>query len=87
LQLPSILDVKAAAALQQQFLNRRGTALQVDASQVERLGGLCLQVLLAAQAAWAADGEALVYDGSSPELLSGLDVFGVKPDALTYRKG
>jgi chemotaxis protein CheX len=87
LQLPPILDLKAASALQQQFLSRRGAALQVDASQVERLGGLCLQVLLAAQAAWAADGEALIYDGPSPELLAGLDVFGVKPDALNYQKG
>jgi chemotaxis protein CheX len=87
LQLPSILDVKAAAALQQQFLERRGTALQVDASHVERLGGLCLQVLLAAQAAWAADGESLDYDRPSPELLAGLGGFGVKPDSLTYRKG
>jgi chemotaxis protein CheX len=87
LQLPNILDVKAASALQQQFLNRRGNPLQVDASQVERLGGLCLQVLLAAQAAWAADGETLSYEGPSPELLAGLDVFGVKPDALIFQKG
>ncbi len=79
--------MKAAAALQQQFLARRGTAVRVDASRVERLGGLCLQVLLAAAAAWAADRQPLEYDTLSQELRSGLGVFGVKPDALTYRKG
>jgi chemotaxis protein CheX len=87
LQLPAVLDVKAASALQQQFLDRRGTALQVDASRVERLGGLCLQVLLAAQAAWTADRQALVFENPSHELRAGLGAFGVAPDALTYREG
>jgi chemotaxis protein CheX len=87
LQLPSVLDVKAASALQRQFLARRGAALQVDASHVERVGGLCLQVLLAAQAAWANDRQVLVFANPSQELRAGLDAFGVKPDALTYREG
>jgi chemotaxis protein CheX len=87
LQLPSVLDVKAASALQQQFIDRRGTALHIDASRVERIGGLCLQVLLAAQAAWSTDQQALVFDNPSQELRAGLTAFGVAPDALTYQEG
>ena len=85
-QLPSVLDLNAASVLRDQFIGRRGSALQVDASRVERLGGLCLQVLIAAQAAWAEDRHELTYDQVSSELQAGLDVFGLAPRALNYRE-
>jgi chemotaxis protein CheX len=81
-----VLDLNAASGLREQFIGRRGTALRVDASQVERLGGLCLQVLLAARAAWAEDHQELRFDDLSSELQSGLDVFGVSAPALNYRE-
>ncbi|RRN60648.1 STAS domain-containing protein, partial [Caulobacter sp. 602-1] len=56
--LPETLDLKAAAPLKAAFLERRGTAITVEADQVRRLGGLCLQVLLAARKAWDQDGQA-----------------------------
>ena len=85
-QLPSVLDLNAASVLREHFIGRRGSALRVDASRVERLGGLCLQVLIAAQAAWAEDRHDLVFDDVSSELQAGLDVFGVLPLALNYRE-
>jgi chemotaxis protein CheX len=57
--LPAVLDIRAAAPLQAEILASRGQPLTLDASAVERLGGLCLQVLLSARATWAADGQAL----------------------------
>lgn len=54
--LPAVLDLGAAAPLRLLLLAGRGMALAVNASGVRQMGGLCLQVLLAAQAAWQADG-------------------------------
>jgi chemotaxis protein CheX len=57
LDLPVILDLKAAGPLKADIQTHAGVALDVDASKVERLGGLCLQVLVAAAAAWRAGGQ------------------------------
>ncbi len=56
MQLPQILDLGAASPLWSSLNGQRGQPLHLDASEVERIGGLCLQVLLAAQAQWRADG-------------------------------
>lgn len=58
LELAPALDLTAAAPLRAELQSRRGQDLEVDGAAVERLGGLCLQVLLAADAAWAEDGHA-----------------------------
>ena len=54
--LPDVLDLNAAELLKAELLALRGHPLTLDASAVERLGGLCLQVLLSARKTWAADG-------------------------------
>jgi chemotaxis protein CheX len=59
LQLPAILDLSAAAPLAEKFLRLRGQPVTVDASQVERLGGLCLQLRLDVTGRSAAFDEAL----------------------------
>jgi chemotaxis protein CheX len=56
LRLEPVLDLSAAERLHAQLLARRGQPLAIDASQVERLGGLSLQVLLSARNTWQADG-------------------------------
>ncbi len=56
LELPGVLDLAAAAPLLAELRAHRGGALTLDGSNVQRLGGLCLQVLLAAHEAWRADG-------------------------------
>jgi len=65
LKLPASLDVKAAAPLAQEFIARRGQDLWIDASEVQRVGAQCLQVLLAARRRWDADGHALRFDAPS----------------------
>lgn len=65
LRLPAVLDLGAAKPLWRDLCAARGRALRVDASQVERLGGLCLQVLLAAHASWRADGQAFAIENVS----------------------
>lgn len=55
MQLAPTLDLAAAAPLCTELRAARGRPIEIDASSVERLGGLCLQVLLAAGRAWRAE--------------------------------
>jgi len=71
MQLPDNLDLKAAGPLREALLGARGAALQVDASAVRRLGGLCLQVLLSAEATWATDGHDFVISPASAAFAEG----------------
>ncbi|RZJ31130.1 MAG: STAS domain-containing protein [Brevundimonas sp.] len=80
--LPSVLDIRAAGPLQAELLGLRGQPVTLDASAVERLGGLCLQVLLSARATWAADGQDLtVTTGDDTAFLDQWAAFGAAPFA------
>ena len=65
LQLEPVLDLGAAERLHGQLMGLRGAPLDINASQVERLGGLCLQVLLSARDTWRADGQTAVISQPS----------------------
>lgn len=72
------LDLKAAAPLQAEILTRRGQALEIDASSVQRLGGLCLTVLLSAQRTWCDDALPLHVINRSPAFDEALSLFGAR---------
>jgi len=76
LKLDAVLDLKAAAPLQAALLARRGHPLEIDASAVQRLGGLCLQVLLSAQKTWADDGGVFHLGRGSEAFSEALRLFG-----------
>lgn len=84
LELPPVLDLVAAPALLDLFLQRRGQNITIDAGQVQRLGGQCLQVLLAACAAWEADGHELQLGNSSEDFTAALELMGASPEELTH---
>ena len=86
LALPPILDLTAASTLLENFLTLRGRPLSLNAADVQRLGGQCLQVLLAARAAWAADEQDLHLGDCSEDFLAALGLLGVAPKTLTYCK-
>jgi chemotaxis protein CheX len=65
LQLEPVLDLGAAERLHARLTELRGQPLDIDASQVERLGGLCLQVLISARNTWHADGNSAVIGQTS----------------------
>jgi len=79
--LGAILDYRAAAPLRDAFLERRGAPLHVDASQVEQMSALCLQVLLAARLAWRRDGVPFECSPRSPAFETSIAAFDAK-DAL-----
>lgn len=71
MKLAPVLDLSAATSLSDALKAARGQPLEVDASEVERLGGLCLQVLAAAQAQWRADGAPFSIARPSEAFLQG----------------
>ncbi|KQW82654.1 STAS domain-containing protein [Brevundimonas sp. Root1279] len=75
-QLPAVLDIQQAGPLREQLLGLRGQAVIVDGSAVERLGALCLQVLISAQQTWARDGLSLVIDRASEAFADQWNAFG-----------
>src|SRR5437868_1360870 len=71
-----VLDLQAAEPLRAELMSLRGRPLEIDASQVSRLGGLCLQVLMSARKIWAEDGVALTVNQPSPSFSEQLTAFG-----------
>lgn len=70
------LDMTAAGPLTAALLGRRGQPVALDASQVRRIGGQCLQVLLSAQATWSAEGADFQIVEPSSEFADGLALMG-----------
>ena len=77
--LPASLDIQYAETLRSQLLALRGQPVSVDGSAVERLGGLCLQVLISAQQSWARDGHSLIIDRVSAAFANQWNTFGADP--------
>jgi chemotaxis protein CheX len=76
MRLPGILDFTAAKPLWESLTAARGQALALDASEVERLGAPCLQVLLAAKSAWAADNTEFHIAAPSPAFVAAASTMG-----------
>ena len=74
--LPPVLDLQAAEPLRAELMALRGRPLTLDASQVTRLGGLCLQVLMSARKMWAEDGLNLTVEQQSSVFSEQLAAFG-----------
>jgi len=74
--LPPVLDLQAAEPLRAELMALRGRPMALDASQVTRLGGLCLQVLMSARKIWVEDGVCLTVDQPSSGFSEQLAAFG-----------
>jgi chemotaxis protein CheX len=83
LELPAVLDLKAATPLTVEFLTARGRPIEVDASHVERLGGQCLQVLLCAANSWKIDESPFAIINPSSDFIEGLARLGVSAADFT----
>ncbi|MBL4870668.1 MAG: STAS domain-containing protein [Robiginitomaculum sp.] len=83
IELTQVLDLTAAKPLFESFQVTRGQAITICAKNVERIGGQCVQVLLAASKAWRDDGHAFEITNSSDDFISGLHTFGLNLDVFT----
>lgn len=77
--LPEVLDLSAATPLANRLLALRGKPLRLNAAHVRRLGGLCLQVLLAARLTWATDNVRMEIVGASSGFKNGWELSGAPP--------
>ncbi|MFY0612052.1 MAG: STAS domain-containing protein [Hyphomicrobiaceae bacterium] len=82
INLPDNLDLSATVKLAELFSEKRGTALQVNASQVNRVGAQCLQILVSANKTWAADEHAFQIVEPSQALLECLANVGISRSDL-----
>lgn len=82
LTLPARLDLTAAKPLARDLSALTGD-LELDASQVTHLGGLCLQVLLAAAQSCQTAGHGFVVSDPSEDFDAALAMLGVDPSQLT----
>ncbi len=76
LQLSPVLDLSAASPLAAELQTRRGSAITIVASDVQRISAPGLQVLLSAQLTWAADGASFRVVDCSPEFIEGVALLG-----------
>lgn len=81
-RLPPVLDLNQAAPLKADLLSLRGRPVVVDAADVERLGGLCLQVLLSARETWSQDGQSMSINAASDAFTQQWTAFGADQGAL-----
>ena len=82
LTLPARLDLTAARPLAKDISALTGD-LELDASQVKHLGGLCLQVLLAAAQTSQANGHGFAISAPSEDFDAALAMFGIDPSQLS----
>ena len=74
--LPENMDIRAAAPLVAELKGLRGSPVALDASGVQHLGALCLQVLLAARLSWAADDMPMEIVNASKRFKDALSLSG-----------
>lgn len=86
LKLPQTLDVGAVRAVQKDLLARRGKAITIDASNVDRIGGLGAELLIAAKRQWLED-EAVLEITSIPAAMEQAFIdLGLDATTLDVRK-
>ncbi|WP_157017980.1 STAS domain-containing protein [Mesorhizobium xinjiangense] len=83
--LPPVLDITQTTPLAAQLNACRGKDVVVDASNVERVGAQCIQVLLSAAATWAQDGAELIVSEPSAAFAEGLQSMGLEIADMTVR--
>jgi len=82
LKLPAKMNTAAAESLFRDIKTHRGNDLILDASDVQQLGGLCLQILISAEKTWIEDQKLLRFSQVSESLSTCLKRLGA-PDSLS----
>lgn len=80
--LPARLDLTAVGGLAGEIKQHAGQPLTIDATAVETLGGLCLQLLLASAAQWKREGQELMIPMRSDAFDDALSLLGVNLSQL-----
>ncbi len=80
--LPANLDTRAAPELFEALRGFQGESLTIDGSQVETLGGQCLQILLSACSEWQGSSAVLEIENASEAFQAQWIAFGAPAEFL-----
>ncbi len=86
LSLAPVLDLNEANALHGKLMGLRGSALVIDASAVERVGALCVQVLMAGAKSWEEDKQSFTFAKVSDAFTKTTQLIGVNIDHLMAKE-
>jgi len=86
LSLAPVLDLNEAQALHGKLMALRGNDLAIDASSVERIGALCVQVLMAGAKSWEADKQSFTFSKASDAFTKTTQLIGVNIDHLMAKE-
>ena len=74
------LDSAAADTLRESLLASKDDDIELDGTNVEQVGALCVELILSARHLWAAAGKAVTLDGASSQMIEDLSRFGLTED-------
>ncbi len=80
IELPEVLDQRAAQTVADHLLSHRGEVVTLDASHVRRLGAIGAEMLIAAQKQWLADETHFSVSGWSQEAQDALGEIGLSTE-------
>lgn len=83
LKLAPKLDLRAASELYDALKEKSGSDLTLDASEVNHMGALAVQVIRSAAKSWSEAGMSLSMSACSTDLSDQLALLGFAPDTLT----
>ena len=86
LSLDNVLDLNAAGSLHSQLLGMRGSDLVIDASAVEKVGTLCIQVLMSARKTWEEEKKSLTFSEMSDALMKTMQLSGVNYELMLAKE-
>jgi chemotaxis protein CheX len=86
LSLAPVLDLNEANALHGKLMALRGNPLAIDASAVERVGALCVQVLMAGAKTWDEDKQSFTFAKVSDAFTKTTQLIGVNIDHLMAKE-
>ena len=77
ISLAAVLDLNEASSLRGTLMGLRGSNVAIDASGVERIGTLCVQVIMAAAKTWDEDKLSFTFSKVSDAFQKTMQVIGV----------
>ncbi|MBB4183962.1 MULTISPECIES: STAS domain-containing protein [Sinorhizobium] len=86
LRLAPVLDLNEATALHEKLLALKGSAVAIDASAVERIGALCVQVLIAGARNWEEQQLSFTFAKVSDAFVKTTQLIGVDIDPLMAKE-
>ncbi|MFT4184089.1 MAG: STAS domain-containing protein [Rhizobium sp.] len=86
ISLAAVLDLNEASALRGKLMGLRGSNVAIDASGVERIGALCIQVIMAAAKTWEEDSHSFTFSKASDAFQKTMQMIGIDIDHLLAKE-